>query len=447
MRIERVLPFLVVLLLSATSAMAGGFRLPEAGAKAMGMGFAFTAQANDPSAIYFNPAGIVQLEGNNLKVGVTYIKENGATFTGITPLTSGASVSETQKDLDFFVPNAFFTRKASPNFAYGIGLFVPFGLGQEYENRVTSIFRSQITKIELETFVVNPTVAWKMNDILSVGAGIDFMYGKAKLQKAGVVNIGSPLNIFQLDLDGDGTAWGYNFGVLLTPTRQLKIGAAYRSKFDLEIKDGDVKVFDINGTVPFLQNPAPPPAAFTAAQIFGGTSFDTKGTTTLHIPATLDLGVAYLLDRLTLEVDASWTFWHSWKSLDIDLKDNGLLLPDSSSRKNWKDVVAIYVGGEYRVTDPLALRLGFRWDPTPVPAETMGPELPDSDKLYYCAGAGYKVANWTFDLAYMYVDRKDRTVNNQTPNGVPTPLNYGTGFNGKWTGDAHLVAFDIGYKF
>ncbi|HJX16451.1 MAG TPA: outer membrane protein transport protein, partial [Candidatus Deferrimicrobiaceae bacterium] len=82
MRIGKVLAFLVVLLFAATSAMAGGFRLPEAGAKAMSMGFAFTAQANDPSAIYFNPAGIVQLEGNNVKVGVTYIKENGGTFTG-----------------------------------------------------------------------------------------------------------------------------------------------------------------------------------------------------------------------------------------------------------------------------------------------------------------------------------------------------------------------------
>src|SRR3989304_3509722 len=108
MRIGRVLAFLVVLLFTATSAMAGGFRLPEAGAKAMGVGVAFHAQANDPSAIHFNPAGITQLEGNNLEVGVTYIKANGGTFTGTTPLTGGLSVSETHKDLDFFVPNALF---------------------------------------------------------------------------------------------------------------------------------------------------------------------------------------------------------------------------------------------------------------------------------------------------------------------------------------------------
>ncbi len=447
MRIGKVSAILVVLMFAATSAMAGGFRLPEAGAKAMGMGFAFTAQADDPSAIYFNPAGITQLEGNNLKFGVTYVKQNGGTFTGSTPLTltptGYASVSETQKDLDFFVPNAFFTRKASPNFAYGVGIFAPFGLGQEYENRTASIFRNQITKVDLMTLVVNPTVAWKVNEVLSVGAGIDFMYGKAELAKTpvGIDPLAGPRNIFELDLEGDGTAWGYNLGALLTPTKRLKVGVAYRSKFDLEIKDGDVDLANVySGNITTPLGPLSPQAPFPVG--FGGSSFHTTGSTTVRIPATLDLGVAYILDRLTLEVDASWTFWHSWKSLDIDLKDNRVFLPDSASPKNWDDVVAIYVGGEYRVTEPWALRLGFRWDPTPVPAETMGPELPDSDKLYYCAGAGYKYRNWTFDLAYMYVDKKDRTVNNlRLEDGLPV------GFNGTWTGDAHLVALDIGYRF
>jgi long-chain fatty acid transport protein len=440
MRIGKMSAILVVLMFAATSAMAGGFKLPEAGAKAMGMGFAFTAQANDPSAIYFNPAGIIQLEGQNLKFGVTYIKENGGTFTGTTPITGSTSVAETQKDLDFFVPNLFWTRQASPDFAYGVGIFAPFGLGQEYENRAASIFRSQITKIDLMTLVVNPTVAWRVNEVFTLGVGIDFMYGKATLEKAGVLNAGvGPLNIFQLDLDGDGTAWGYNFGALIEPTKSVQIGIAYRSPFRLKIKDGDVDLFNIS-TVPL-----PPLGGASPAQIFGGTTFSTKGSTTINMPATLDLGVAYILDRLTLEVDASWTFWSSYKELNIDIKNNTALLPDSQSAKNWNDVVGIYVGGEYRVTDPLALRLGFRYDPTPVPAETMGPELPDADKLYYCAGLGYKLSNWTFDLAYMYVDKKDRTVDNQIdlPPGGP----YGTGFNGTWTGDAHLVALDIGYKF
>ena len=86
-------------------------------------------------------------------------------------------------------------------------------------------------------------------------------------------------------------------------------------------------------------------------------------------------------------------------------------------------------GVEYRVTDPLSLRAGVVYDPTPVPASTMGPELPDSDRMNYMVGAGYKIGSWTIDVAGMYIDKKDRTVNNQA---TQPPVR--TGFNGTWRG-------------
>lgn len=453
MRNRRVLALLVVLLFSATTAMAAGFRLPEQGAKAMGMGMAFVAQADDPSAIYYNPAGIIQLEGQNVMIGGTYIRENGAQFTGTTPLTfnTGTGVydsqSETQVDQDFFIPNAYWTRKASPYFAYGVGMFVPFGLGQKYQNRDTSIFRNQVTNVQIQTFVINPTVAFKVNDVLSVGFGIDYMYGTAKLSQAGVLRLGptpplDQLNIFQLDLDGHGDAWGYNFGLLLTPSESWKVGFSYRSPFQLKIKNANVNLWDINDTVPFIV----PPGA-TAADAFGGTTYHTGASSQINMPATAAFGVAYIRDRLTVEADLDMTFWSSFKTLTIDISENTDLLPDAVRPENWEDVVGVNVGAEYRVTDPLALRLGIRYDPTPVPANTMSPLLPDADRYMYSAGAGYKIRNWTIDLSYMYVDKKDRTVNNQSPIDNPPPPRFGSGFDGTWSGDAHLVALDIGYRF
>jgi long-chain fatty acid transport protein len=420
---------LVVLAFSATQAAAAGFRLPEAGAKAMGMGFAFTAQADDPSAIYFNPAGLTQLEGQNVTVGVTYIRRYGDAFTGITPLTGGAVVSETQKDLNFFIPNAYYVRKASPNLAYGVGLFVPFGLGLEYRDRNTSIFRNQITMIDLMTLVVNPTVAWKVNDVLSVGAGIDFLYGKAKMERTPV----SPAlggNIYNLDLEADGTAWGYNFGLLLAPSRNLKIGLSHRSPFTLKLKDGDVNVTNIS------------PEA--SAMFFdGATTFQTKGSAVINLPATTAFGAAYtFFDRLTVEADLDFTWWSSYKNLRVEIRDENPVLMTTDSRKDWNDVVALRIGAEYRVTDPLALRVGFAYDPTPVPAETMGPELPDATRLNYMVGVGYKYGNWTFDASYFYVDKKERTVSNIRAEGANT-----VGFDGIWKGDGYLVALDIGYRF
>ena len=422
-------PFAVLLVLmwTAGTSFAAGFRLPEAGVKAMGMGFAFTAQADDPSAIYFNPAGLTQLKGQNVMIGLTYVRENGAEFNGTTPVDNfTAQKSETQKDLNFYIPNAYYTRTTSSGFAYGIGVFAPFGLGQEYENRNTSIFRNQITEIDLKTVVVNPTIAFPINDMLSVGMGIDFMWGQAKLAKTPW----SPAlggNLYNLDLKGDGTTWGYNFGVLVKLMENLRVGASYRSPFRLEIKEGDVS---LNNISPALQ----------ASGILGGLT-STKGSATINMPATFALGVAYTVGRLTVEADGDWTFWSSYKSLPITIKDpRPPVLVSSNAQKNWEDVVALRVGAEYRVTDPLALRVGFVYDPTPVPAATMGPELPDATRINYMVGAGYKIGPWTIDGALMYIDKFDRTVNNQNNATL-------TGFNGTWTGDAWLAGLDLGYRF
>ncbi len=424
MRGWKTLSVLLVLLFTASTSFAAGFRLVEGGAKAMGMGFAFTGQADDPSAIYFNPAGLTQLKGQNVMVGVTYVRENGGEFTGTTPLTGGATVSETQKSLNFFIPNMYYTKtNASTGFAYGVGIFSPFGLGQEYQDKNTSIFRSQVTKIDLQTVVVNPTIAFKVNEFLSVGAGIDYMYGKVKYEKTPYVPgaYGGP-GFFKAALDGTGDAWGYNFGLLLTPSKNVKVGFNYRSPFHLTLKDGDFVTNDNTS------------AGFTGIFPMG----TTKASGKLELPATAALGVAYTLDRLTLTADADWTFWSSYKELKITNASYSSL--SSTSRKDWKDVVALRLGAEYRVTDPLALRAGFVYDPTPVPADTMGPELPDATRLNYMVGAGYKVGPWTIDGAFMYINKFDRTVNNQVTAA-------GTGFNGTWTGNAWLAGLDVGYKF
>jgi long-chain fatty acid transport protein len=355
------------------------------------------------------------------------VRENGAEFTGSTPLTGGATRSETQKSLNFYIPNAYYTRTTdSGNVAYGVGIFSPFGLGQEYNDKNTSIFRNQITKIDLQTVVVNPTVAFKVGDALSVGAGIDYMWGRAKLEQTPVASVG---NLYNFSLKGDGDAWGYNFGLLLKPSANLRIGANYRSPFNLTIKNGDATISSLN------------PVYGTGA--LGQVPSSTQGSTTVAMPATFALGAAYTIGQLTVEADADWTFWHSFTNLPITFQRNAIpTLPNVVNDRQWKDVCAVRVGAEYRVTDPLALRVGFVYDPSPAPAGTLGPDLPDADRLNYMVGAGYKIGAWTIDGAFMYIDKKDRTVSNFRAEGL-NPL----GENGKWTGNAWLAGLDVGYKF
>jgi long-chain fatty acid transport protein len=458
MRGWKIVSVLLVLLFTASTAFAAGFRLPEAGAKAMGMGFAFTAQADDPSAIYFNPAGLTQLKGQNVMVGVSYVRENGGEFTGTTPLTGGATASETQKSLNFLIPNMYYT-KTSPDgyMAYGVGVFAPFGLGQEYQDENSSIFRNQVTKIDLQTVVVNPTIAFKINEALSVGFGIDFMYGKAKLNgtpvnaNLGDNSVGHNNNLYDMHMSADAIAWGYNFGLLLKPTNDLRVGFNYRSPFNLEFDDGDINIENISraNRLAFAGPGAPGTNSLSTNAFAGAGSWSGNGKTKINLPATAALGVAYTVGRLTVEADADWTFWHSYNSLRIERPTvlatvfTGVANPPTTqapvlgttdSRKAWKDVCALRLGAEYRVTDPLALRAGFVYDPSPVPAETMGPELPDADRLNYMVGAGYKIGPWTIDVAGMYIDKRDRTVTNPQ-------------FSGTWKGDAWLASMDVGYKF
>jgi long-chain fatty acid transport protein len=276
------------------------------------------------------------------------------------------------------------------------------------------------------TVVVNPTIAFKINEYLSVGAGIDWMYGKAKLEKTPVASVG---NLYNSELKGDGDAWAYNFGVLLKPTENFRIGANYRSPFTLKIKDADVNISNTN------------PAY--ASGLLGATPSSTKADATVAMPATFALGAAYTIGKLTVEADADWTFWHSFSSLPITIQNPVPTLPSTSNPTQWEDVLAFRLGVEYRVTDPLSLRAGFVYDPTPVPASTMGPMLPDSTKLDYMVGAGYKIGVWTIDVAGMYIDKKDRTVSNIRLEGA-NPV----GQNGTWSGgNAWLASLEVGYKF
>jgi long-chain fatty acid transport protein len=305
--------------------------------------------------------------------------------------------------------------------SYGVGVFAPFGLGQEYQNANKSIFRNQVTKIDLQTVVVNPTIAFKIVEGVSVGFGIDYLWGNVEYDKTPVLASGAQ---FKTKLEGSGDAWGYNFGILLKPTQNLKVGFNYRSKFDLDVKDGDFTASDNTGiTTPFAMG-------------------STKASGTLYLPATAAFGVSYTYGRFTIEADADWTFWSSYQSLKITNASNPLY--SVNQQKNWRDVCAFRLGTEYRVTDPLALRLGFSYDPTPAPAETLGPELPDADRLYYTAGLGYKFGNFTVDVSGIYIDKKDRTVSNVRPEGLPGQL---VGQNGTWKGDAWLAGLDIAYKF
>ena len=163
-------------------------------------------------------------------------------------------------------------------------------------------------------------------------------------------------------------------------------------------------------------------------------NFSSDASTSITLPDTWSFGIAYKpIDRLTLEFDVDRFGWSSYDELDIDIDDSTLGDP-AAAPKDWHDCWAYRFGVQYHLTDNLDIRVGYAYDTTPQPERTTGPELPDSDRHNYTIGFGYRFGQATFDVAYMFVDFKDRKVDNSIQSGT-------------YKSEAHLFAANLTYRF
>lgn len=421
-----------MLMLSAGPAAAGGFRIPEAGAKAMGFANAFVGLADDPSAVQFNPAGLTQLDGNQIQTGVTAITTNND-YTDLGGTKSAA------KEGNFLPPSFYYTNHLGEGqWWIGLGVMAPFGLGTEWD---VASFNYVATETMIEMVKINPSAAYRVNDQWSVGFGLDYYSVlDASLQNDIASTLVTALTsgaitgqVGAQELSGDGTSFGFNVGALFKPTDQLSVGLAYRSGTKMEV-DGDVSL------------------AVKAT----GTEFSTfPASADIGLPATAALGVNYKIsDAWQLNLDLDWTGWSSYDKLEV-VDSTGAVRNSLVSAKDYDDVTAVRVGVEYSLSDQWALRGGFLMEPTPVPEETYDPRLPDGDRTGYVVGAGYNSGQWTVDFAYMFVQFDKITVDSDAvaisdidlgslPSIVPTNFQI---VDGSYEGDITLIGLSVGYAF
>jgi long-chain fatty acid transport protein len=403
------------------TSLGAGYQLNEHGARAVGLGGAFVAQASDPSAIFFNPAGLAFQSGINIMGGGTFVMPS-ISFKGPAP-----STNETKMESQvFFPPNLYGTYALNNQWVVGIGLFTPYGLGSEWNKDWVGSAIS--VKTSIQTFYINPTVSYKISDQLSVGVGVSYIYGTVSLSKRVPI---APLGINgTLSLDGTGTGFGYNIGVLCKPMEKLSLGASFRSLTKLEFS-GDAKFTDMLTLAPFFP---------------GGT-----GKATLPMPADVFVGAAYkITSDLTVEADFQFVGWSSYDQLVINLPTGpsapaqlgGQPLQKTQTQiKNWGDGYLGRLGAEYRYNDQFAFRGGLIYDITPQPASKMEPMLPDADRIDVSIGVGYKISQQlSLDIAYMAVLFADRT-------STFVPTGSTSVFGGPYSSTANLFSIDISYQF
>lgn len=431
---------------------AAGFKISEQGAKAMAMGNAFSAQADDPSALYFNPAGIAYLPGSQVNVGMLTILAPQTEFTGTTPLTgtpplgTGSSVVSERSKRDIFIAPTLFATYSLENFpvSFGFGVNSMYPLSKSWDD--SSAFRNQVQTVSIKPINFQPTVAYRFDDLnLAVGAGLDVTYAIVSLQRSiysPVIDPNNPAPPFgayelgSMGVDGTATDLGYNFGIMWKPRTDLSFGLAYRSEITLHL-DGDAN---------FL---ATTPTGLAAIGLSGTSPFPytraratSTASTSITLPDTLDLAVAWRpTDKITLEFDATRTGWSSFDQILINFDSPQFAAFNNRPEpRNWKDVWGYKFGGQYAWNSMIDLRAGYVFDTTPVPDATVDPLLPDSDRHSFAVGTGIHNDFASLDLAYMWVHFTDRDVDNQDMATLH-------GATGTYKSDAYLLAASMTMRF
>ena len=403
-----------LLSLSAATLLASGYRIPEQSLNSVALSAAYVAGANGADASYYNPANMSFMEnGAYTEVALTYINLQKVNFEG-----TSASMNGDSKEEEFLMPNLHYVSPMMGNWRYGLSITAPAGLSKRWDEAFSKATAEEFT---LKVIEVNPTVSYLVNDQLSLGFGLRGVYTD------GVVKSNAS-NALTRDLTGDSIDFGYNLALSYKPIKDVTLAATYRSKVDLTV-EGDAKLNYLGG--------------------MGGSpgSYNGSASVTIPLPASLALAAAYTYDKTTVEFVYERTYWSSYKDLDFDYDgtlSNAVLVAkfDNPIAKNWKDSNAYRIGLSHQCTDNLKMMIGFAIDNSPVPSNTLGFELPDSDAKLYSIGFEYKLTQkLKVGLAYLYDDKEDRTVNNYTGGTSVSP-------SGKFTdSSAHLVTASFKYKF
>ena len=381
-----LLSFLVVLICNM-EVFAGGYQLNLFGIRQIGMAHIGAPMANDPTVMAFNPGASGFLSQSELVAGSSFTFIN----TGYQAQTPSTYESQTEARVNFPFNFHGAWRSESSGLAAGLSVYTPYGSSVVWPEGWKNQFLLQ--QISLQSVYVQPTVGYKINEYIGVGAGLIYGYGSVNLQRAlPVANQDGRYG--RAELDGSATGIGFNVGVMIRPVPEFQIGAGYRSQIDMEVEQGDAD-FRVASSLEsfFPQN----------------NTFDAS----LPLPEVWTLGVAgSVTPDLTLAAQADFTGWSSYEELAFDFDENTEQLQDSREARDYEDTWIFRLGAEYQLNERVQLRAGSYYDQTPVQDGYMTPETPDSDRIAFSAGLSSELTDQlsvNFSLLYIRSQQREQT--------------------------------------
>lgn len=395
----------LVSLFTATTALASGYRIPEQSVDSSAKAGANVASASRADAAYYNPANMSWLsDGWQAQANLTYIHLTAMSYEDYrSPLFDGES-----EDENFLLPTGFLVSPFYGDFRFGLSITAPYGLAKRWNDPYP---RATAQEFSLTVMDFNPTVSYKINDMVSISGGPRLLYSEARVE-TDARYVGTPA---AMTVDGDTMEWGYNMAVAVKPSEDLNFSATYRSNVDLDF-EGDVDLY------------------------LGRTLPTRDGEVSIPAPAVLTLAAAFEpVEALTVELSWDRTFWSEYEELDFDFFPAVGSPFETPKAKDWDDSSAYRIGLSYQLDETWTLMGGVAYDETPVPKNTAGFELPDSDAWLFSVGTQYKVdekMDVGMALLYDYKTEREFTVS-------PASTLYGEITDAS----AILVTVGLNYKF
>ncbi len=407
----RLIPALLAVAFSGAASASGFQLMGEQSASGLGnAGAGSAAVAENAGTIFYNPAGMTELGRGSVSAGLVAVKTSFE-FNNDGSITPGLTGDGGNGGNWGVVPNAYGSWQLAKDWYIGLGIGAPFGLKTKYDE--PWIGSAHSNEFDIKTININPSIAWRAADWVSLGAGvnwqrIDATYKRAagvaaspRVTNCAAVPPTSPLfpaavpcqSGVKLEMDDD--AWGWNVGALFKPAAQTKIGVSYRSKIKYTA-NGDVSV---SGPSPVVN---------------AGGSSNVKAD--IDVPDTFILSLSQGIgDKWEVLADVSWTGWSSIPYLDI-VRTSGRLSGQTAQTLNTKfdDAWRFALGANYKLDEAWKLRFGIAYDQTPVPsAEYRLVSLPDNDRTWFSAGFQWKPAkDMALDVGAAYLYLRDSDINN-----------------------------------
>lgn len=383
---------------TAGPAWAVGYRMPNQDPEAIARGNAFVATADNPAAVYYNPAGITQLEGQHVSFGL-YMVSAGIDYTA----TDGRTASP-DSGVQFVPQLHYVYSPADSKWSYGFGIYAPFGMGADWGKGTP--FTTKAEKANLTYLSFNPVVAYEVTNCLSVAAGLSVDYSKAKFQQSLL-----PGGVGVFRFEGDDISAAFTLGLLYQPSDHWSFGLNYRSANTMDY-DGESRL------------------GFPGAYQPTDASMD--------YPQYIDVGVSYRPDdKWNFEFNLDWTDWDSINTSVFE----GTAIGDVPLAFNYESGFMYEFGVTRQLQDGYWVSAGYVYSENSVPDLTLSPLNPDANLHLGSVGFGHRGDDWSWALGYHFAYNGGRTVTGNLPSAA------GETADGEWETFNHAVNVSLSRAF